>query len=87
MLNSSQWRVPSNATQSNVEDTFDHLLTSSDSHYEVTRSMLSVMSAQNALIMKLLHKQNLLYQDLQQSRTASSSNEALGHPKTPLADN
>jgi hypothetical protein len=46
--------------------------------------MLQVINAQNILIMKLLHKQNLLYQDLQQTRVSSDSSEVRPSLHTPF---
>ena len=40
-----------------------------------TQEMMQVINAQNVLILKLLHKQNILYQDLQQTKESSHSSD------------
>ena len=47
--------------------------TNNDNPLAVTTVMMQVINAQNILIMKLLHRQNILYQELNKKFTSSDS--------------
>lgn len=47
--------------------------TNNDNPLAVTTEMMTVINAQNILIMKLLQRQNLLYQELNKKFTSSDS--------------
>jgi len=75
MLNSSLYTLNDTLPHPNHPTTLPEATPNICTMFDSTAEMMQVINAQNILIIKLLHKQNMLYQDLQQTKESSHSSE------------
>ena len=75
MLNSHAYPATHAAHSTNCPSLIAESANNIGSLFDSTQEMMQVVNAQNILILKLLRKQDMLYQDLQQTKDSSHSSD------------